>query len=495
MESLIVDVELWAEQQFGSCDLGDKRRTKRLMKLATQIAAKPDASTPGQTQHWADCKAAYRLMDCDDVSFQNIIAPHCQLTRARTAGRWLLIDDTTEISIPIWRDVPGLGPVGNGGGQGFLLHTAMMVSAETEELVGIAAQELFLRKPRKNKQESSAQRKHRPRESQVWSRVIDDVGAAPSGVEFIHVCDRGADNIEVFAHALARGHGWVIRASHLPRSIRTVDGRSSGDPTAGQRKPLEQLLKTLPICGEYDLEVRANKDQPARTARMELRFGPLWMPQPQHVSPWTRENAPPFIRMNVVEAIERHPPKGVKPLRWVLYTSLPVASFDDAWQVVGYYEKRPLVEEYHKSLKTGCSVEKRLYATSERLRRIIAVLSITAVRLVQLKTVARVEPDRPAVEVVPQEWVETLVEHRQSQGHAIRQPAAMSGKGAKGASHVKRVKGSNLTVREFFRHLAMLGGFLGRKSDGEPGWITIWRGLTDLLRLVQGYRLAKNKCG
>jgi hypothetical protein len=495
MDSLIVDVGPWAEQQFGSCVLGDQRRTKRLVKLATQIAAKPDASTPGQTQHWADCKAAYRLMDCDDVTFSSIIAPHCQLTRARTAGRWLLIDDTTEISIPIWRDIPGLGPVGNGGGQGFLLHTAMMVSAGTEELVGIAGQELFLRKPRKNKNESSAQRKLRPRESQVWSRVIDDVGAAPADAEFIHVCDRGADNIEVFAHALARGHGWVIRASHLPRSIRTVNERSPDDPTAGQRKPLAQLLAMLPVCGEYDLDVRANKDQPARTARLELRFGPLWMPQPQHVSPWTREHAPQFIRMNVVEVIERHPPKGIKPLRWVLYTSLPVASFDDAWQVVGYYEKRPLVEEYHKSLKTGCSVEKRQYFTGERLRRIIAVLSITAVRLVQLKTIARVEPDRPAVEVVPQDWVDTLVKHRQSQGREIGQPSVKGAKHAKGPKKVQHVKGLGLTVREFFRQLAMLGGFLGRKGDGEPGWITIWRGLTDLLRLVQGYRLAEKKCG
>ena len=495
MDSLMIDVGPWAEQQFGSCDLGDQRRTKRLVKLAEKIAAKPDASTPGQTQRWADCKAAYRLMDCEDVTFASIIAPHCELTRARTVGRWLLIDDTTEISIPIWRDVPGLGPVGDGGGQGFLLHTAMMVSADTEELVGIAAQELFLRKPRKDKKESSAQRKHRPRESEVWSRVIDDVGTAPPGVEWIHVCDRGADNIEVFAHALAQGHGWVIRASHLLRSVRAVDPRSPDDPTTGRRMPLQGLLAALAVCGEYDLEVRANKDQPARTARVEVRFGSLWMPRPQHVSPWTREHAPQFIHTNVVEVIERHPPKGIKALRWVLYTSLPVASFDDAWQVVGYYEKRPLVEEYHKSLKTGCRVEKRQYATAKRLRRIIAVLSITAVRLVQLKTVARVEPDRPAMEVVPRDWVETLVEHRKSQGRTIRPPDTTSVPRAKTANHAHRVQRSGPTVREFFRHLAMLGGFLGRKRDGEPGWIAIWRGLTDLLRLVEGYRLAKKKCG
>lgn len=486
MTNLILDVNHWAVQQFGECDLGDERRTKRLVKLAAQIAAKPDASTPSQTQQWSDCKAAYRLMDCTDVTFEKLIAPHCELTRARTARRWLLINDTTDIYFPHGHNVPGLGPVGNGGGQGFLLHSALMVAADSEELAGIAAQELFLRQPCENKRESSAKRRQRPRESEVWSRVIDAVGPPPAGVEFIDVCDRGADNFEVFAHALAQNHGWVIRASLLSRAVHAVDARAPENPLAGRRLPLRRLLASFKVCGEYELKVRENRKQPARTARLEVRFGALWMPQPTPPSPWVRQHAPKFIRMNVIEVIEKHPPQGAEPLHWVLYTSLPVTSFDDAWQIVGYYEKRPLVEEYHKALKTGCRVERRLYTTGERLRRIIGVLSITAVRLVQLKTVARVAPDRPAVAVVPRDWVETLVKHRRSQGRPIRRAGAKSRQGA---------TATTLTVREFFRHMAMLGGFLGRKADGEPGWITIWRGLTDLLQLVQGYRLGTKKCG
>jgi hypothetical protein len=479
MNHLVLDVKEWAEQQFGDCDLGDERRTKRLVKFAAQVAAQPDASTPDQTEKWGDCKAAYRLMGNEDVSFQKIIEPHCRLTRARSGGTWLVINDTTEVSIPIWREVPGLGPLGDGVGRGFLLHTAILVGADSDELAGIAAQELFLRKAKPDKRESSAQRKRRARESEVWCRIINAVGQPPSGATFIDVCDRGADNIEVYAHALVQGHEWVIRAAQLSRVIYPMDPRLTDDPAAAESRQVKAFLAQLPVCGEYDLWVRANHKQRARTARLAVSFGEVWMPIPRHASDWTRQHAPKFIRMGVVQVREVRPPRGQPPLQWVLYTSLPVRSFDDAWRVVQYYEKRPLVEEYHKALKTGCSVEKRQYATSERLERVIGLLSVMAIRLVQLKTIARVEPDRPASAVVPHDWLVTLdaYRRRESPKWATKWPPG------------------SLTVHEYFRNLAMLGGFLGRKCDGQPGWITIWRGVTKLLLILRGVRMARQKCG
>ena len=97
--ALALDVADWAEQQFGSCDLGDRRRTKRMVKLAAQAAAQPDATTPQQTERWADCKAAYRLFDQEDVTFDAVIAPHCALTRLVGPGTWLVINYTTENNI------------------------------------------------------------------------------------------------------------------------------------------------------------------------------------------------------------------------------------------------------------------------------------------------------------------------------------------------------------------------------------------------------------
>lgn len=112
----ILDTTEWAQVTFGECALGDQRRTKRLVKLAEQVAARPACRTPRQTESWGDCKAAYRLFDQDVVTFAEIIAPHCRQTRAvcRPGDVKLLINDTTEIDDGSRREAEGLGPTGNG---------------------------------------------------------------------------------------------------------------------------------------------------------------------------------------------------------------------------------------------------------------------------------------------------------------------------------------------------------------------------------------------
>lgn len=178
--------------------------------------------------------------------------------------------------------------------------------------------------------------------------------------------------------------------------------------------------------------------------------------------------------MTVVWVRETNSPQGKKPIEWVLYTSLPVNSFDAAWTVIRYYECRWLIEEYHKALKTGCRVEHRQLHHADRLEAMVGLMSVVAVRLLQLKTMARKDPDRPAKSVVPRRWLHSLKAARKN---------------------LRRVH--DLTIYEFYRELAKLGGFLGRKSDGDPGWITIWRGWEKLNTLIQGVEIADRikKCG
>jgi hypothetical protein len=283
------------------------------------------------------------------------------------------------------------------------------------------------------------------------------------------VCDRGADNYEVFCHLVEQHTDWVIRASSLHRVIVTPDA---------EKMPLSRYLLTLPLAGTYELKLRARKDQPARTAKLEVRFGTLWMPRPAQHSPYVKASGISSIAMQVVEVREVDAPPGVEPIAWVLYTSLPVTTFEEAWLVIEYYEARWLVEEYHKALKTGCRVTKRILRKAARLEAMVGLMSVVAVRLLQLKSVAQSDPDRPAREVVPRVWLVML--------KAVRK-------------NLRRVY--DLTIREFYREMAKLGGFLGRKSDGEPGWITIWRGWEKLNMLVRGAELALRfeselkKCG
>jgi hypothetical protein len=462
--AITMDTQSWAEEQFGQCDLGDKRRTRRLVYLANQVLCHPSGSLPEQTADMADLKGAYRLFSCKHATFEAIAGPHWEQTRQRPPGTYLVLSDTTELDFGIQREIPGMGQTGNGGGWGFLLHSALVVTAESEEVIGLAGQKIRYRKP-KPKKENTTQRLQRERESELWGQVIDQVGPPPEGVRWVHVMDRGADNFEVYCHCQEQHAEWVVRVTQKQRIVLAPSGK---------KLPLQTYLTTLPLAGTYELHLRARGQardhgpQPARTAKLEVRFGPLNMPVPTYRSPYVKRLSPAPIAMWVVHAVEVGAPKGVEPIEWILLTSLPVESFEDAWQVLGYYEKRWLIEEWHKALKTGCRVEHRQLKTKQRLERLTGLLSVVSVRLLQLKSEARTAPNRPASKVVPKRWIAMLQ-----------------------AARKKRKRTGSMTIGEFYRELAKLGGFLGRKCDGEPGWITIWRGWQKLYLLVRGAELAE----
>ena len=474
--TVTMDAHVWAEEQFGQCDLKDERRTQRLVDIAANTLTHPSGSLPEQTADAADLKAAYRLFGCEDVAFEDIVGPHWAQTRRRPPGVYLVLNDTTEVDFGIRRKLRGMGPTGNGGGWGFLLHSALLVSGEGEAIFGLAGQKIRYRKPAPKK-ENSTQRLKRDRESVLWGQVIDQVGPAAEGVRWVHVMDRGADNFEVYCHCRQQQADWVVRVTQKQRAAIVPDG---------QTMSLKRYLQTLSSCGDYELRLRARaaqpkrghkparKAQPARTAKVEVRFGPLRIPFPKQKSPYLKGLQPVPIAMWVVHAFEVDPPKDVEQVEWILLTSLPVAGFDEAWRILEYYEKRWLIEEYHKALKTGCRVESRQLQSKEGLERITALLSVVAVRLLQLKSAARTNPACPARNLVPLHWIKMLLAARKRSKLTLA-----------------------MTIREFYREVAKLGGFLGRKSDGEPGWITIWRGWQKLYMFIHGAELAQtiNKCG
>ena len=334
----MLSVKEWAQLNFGGCELGDKRRTARLIQVVEQVGNNPSASLPNQIEHWGDLKAAYRLFDCSDVTFEAISRPHWELTKRRTAGRYLVIGDTTELDFGKHRAIEGLGPTGNGSGLGFLLHNALLVDAESEEIIGVAGQTIYYRDGKSKKRENRSQRLKRKRESQVWGTVIDEIGPPPESVQWVHVLDRGADNFEVYCHLLLQRGEWVVRASKLNRYVLVGEH--------DEQVKLSDYLQALELLGTYRLSLRARDGQPARDAKLEVRVGRITMPLPKHVGSWVRKGKQGPIAMNVIEVVEVNAPAGVTPIRWVLFTSLPVDTFADAWLVIGYYELRWLIEVY-----------------------------------------------------------------------------------------------------------------------------------------------------
>jgi hypothetical protein len=453
----------WAAAQFGAVELGDRRRTQRAVRLAAQMARHPSASVPAQTGTWGEAKAGYRLFARAEVTFEALQTEHRRQTRvaAGEPGLVLLIQDTSELDFTGHTAVADLGPIGDGGGRGFLLHSTLAVDpAGPGAVLGLADQQLFLRKP-VPPGETRTQRKQRARESQMWSQSVARVGGSPGSCRWVHVADRGADDFAFFAVCTVQGVGYLARVYQ--------DRRMAAGPTASA--PDGRLLtwaRSLAARGKQTVELRQRPQRKARTAVLNAGFGAVTL-----FPPWLEREQRMPLRCWLVRVWEPDPPTGEEPLEWLLLTSEPVQSVQQAREVTRWYELRWLVEEYHKCLKSGCAVEARQMETRARLEACIGLLAVVAARLLQLKFTARQAPQEAALRVGPREHVRVL--------------AAYRGRRAE-----------DWSVSEFWREVAKLGGFLGRKCDGEPGWQTLWRGWQKLDLMTLGAKLAHDdatNCG
>lgn len=453
----------WAREQFGSAELGDRRLTRRLVNYAQRAAANPSASIPGQCGCWKQTKGAYRLFDNDATTHEAVTRPHLESTRAAaaTAGVVLHLGDTTTLSF----DHPhtrGLGPPGSGGGgQGMLLHNTLAVDVSggidaAPRVLGLTHQQLWTRTEGRKKAPESAK----------WAEAVHAVGPAPAGVSFVHVSDAESDCWEALAAFEARPVGHVIRAC---QDRLASAGEDPGGPAT---TTLFELVRARPALGGKYLWARARGNEEARLVKLLVSATRVTLHPPKN---WRdkkhRGGTPrpgPLVRW-AVRVWEADAPQGRDPVEWVLLTDHPVGDLQAALLIAFRYSCRWLVEEYHKCLKSGCGVEGRQLEHVDRLEPLVGVLSVVAVRLLQLKHQARVNPDTPAAAVVPGPQVRTLAAW-------LKLPAASA---------------ATMTARQFWRATAQLGGFLGRKGDGDPGWQTLWRGWWMLQLLTEGAQLGR----
>jgi len=462
----------WAAENFGNCNLGDCRRTVRLVDTAELILNNPTASIAALNGQWKDSKAAYKLFANKSVTFEAVVNTHCTNTKlAIREGHSLILCDTSEVIFGKNREIDGAGDLGRGGGPGFLLHPGLAIDAETQEIQGIAGAIVRHRQRVPTTTETASQRKKRQRESAIWGDLVDQIGSPPDGSRYTTVCDRGADSYEILCHLQNNRHDYVVRVCQRQRIIATPEG---------ERTKLAQHMESREIAGNYELFLRSRKSNKgkktkARTAKMEVRIGKAVLSAPVHKSQYEKECGIEMIEAYVVWAREVDCPKGEAPLDWMLYTSHEVTSLEEAMQIIGWYEQRWLIEEFFKALKTGCRMEERQLRSADALEALCGVLCVTACYLLQMKRVALANPDRPAEEIVPPLLVAML---RVAMGSQKR--------------HVTTAYG-------FYHTLARLGGFLGRRSDGNPGWQTIWKGWDKLTNMVRGAELLtelqQQRCG
>jgi len=461
---------LWAEATFGSVQLGDPRRTRRAVAIAQALAREPGASLPKQLHDQAALQATYRFVHSAQVSYEDLMRPHVQATRqeCREHNTVLLIQDTTEIDYQHHPKTSGLGPIGNGSHQGFLLQTVLGVSPSGRQVLGIAHQEPFLRQPAPAK-ESKQQRLQRERESQVWERSVQALGSPPQGVRWVHIGDRYSD-IFAFLRLCRELHGdFVIRAAQdrcvdllVEQAERPVPPRSHHpERPSPPAQHLFEVVESWPAQASATVDIDASQKRQARTATVSLAWQSLRLlpPRTQESKGWH-----PLV-VWVIHVWGPEPPDGVEPLEWVLLSSVPTQTFEDVQERVDWYRARWMVEDFHQGLKTGCQIEQRQVQDYDGLRTLLGLLAPMAVRLLQLRAASRQDPEQPASQVLPSDVVAVVA-------HLDQRPA------------------ETMTVQQCWHAIARYGGYLGRKSDGPPGWKTLWRGWLHIQTLLEGVHLA-----
>jgi hypothetical protein len=444
-------------QHFGAAQLGDVRRTRRLIQAADAIVQHPGGTLPQKLPDPAPLEAVYRLANRKEVTHTAVLQPHRRRTldrMRRAQGPVLLIHDTTELDYTTITSLTGLGQIGNGGRRGYLCHNTLAVHAPTRTVLGLANQILAVRDHVPKDESRQAKRDRLTRESRLWKSGSEAVGAAPDGATWIDVCDRAADIFEYIEYKHnASGH-YIVRSQHDRRCT-----ARRGDVEL--RGPLHALARDLePLGGRY-VPVQARAGQPSRMAKVLIAAGAVELLAPKQ--PRGEHGADP-LPLNLVVIREVDAPAAAEPLEWILLSDLPATDLAEACALGDWYGCRPIVEELHKGMKTGCGIEALQFTTEAALQPIIALLSVVAVFLLELRDAGRGEETaaEPATRYVPETYVDVLCGWRHGE--------------------VRR----DWTVGEFYLALGRLGGHQNRRGDRPPGWLVLSRGWARLQAMVEG---------
>jgi hypothetical protein len=447
----------WAWDELRGTRLGDPRLELRLPRMVEDFAEHPEASCP-EALGRAGAKAACRFWDNSRVQAGDVLAGHAQET-ARRGMEYpvvLVAQDTTEINLTAHAATKGLGYLGSPDCRGLLLHTLLAISPAGIPL-GVLRQFTWTRPLEQlGKRHRRRQTSLEDKESQRW---LDGLTAtAESLAQHPHVvlmADRESDLFDLFA---------ARRPKHVDLLVRVCREKRRVEHPA---QYLDAALQEEPVRGHVQIEIPPRPNRPGRKATMAVRWLSLEVHAPCHGP------KRPSVELTFILVEEIDPPQGEKPVRWLLATTLKVESLADALQCVQWYAYRWIIERFHFVLKSGCKIEQRQLETVARMERAIPVFSIVAWRLLWLTLQARETPATPCTVILEEfEW---KVLCATAGGRTRRRP----------------LPAEPPTLREAVRMIAQLGGFLGRKCDGEPGPQTLWRGLRRLHDLGQGWLAAQ----
>lgn len=450
-------LDTWAQDEFGAAELGDVRRTERLVHLASRLGAQPTASLPEAADDPATLKAAYRFFANPYVEPEAMLASHVLATtqRMQAVPLVLAVQDTTYLDWTSHPATSGLGPLATPSQQGLLAHTTLALTPERVPL-GLLQQQVWARDPDLRRNQDHKQRPIAEKESHKWLTSLEALRAAHAAcptTHFVSVGDREADVYDLFLVERPVGVDLLVRASW----DRKVDH---------EEKYVWAAMRTAAVSATITIQVGQRPNQPARAATLKVRWRQLTLRPPNSRS----KEKLPNVTVWAVWAIESSPPAGVEPVEWLLLTTLPITTTEEALERLEWYACRWGIEVWHKVLKSGCRIEARQLERAERLQRCLTLYSVIAWRILYATMLARAVAEVPCT---------VLLDEDEWQGLYCR---------------IKRVATAPVkppTLRQAVRWIAQLGGFVGRKGDGEPGVTVLWKGFQHLVDIAAMYRIMR----
>jgi hypothetical protein len=450
--------------ELAAAELGDKRLTGRLVRLAEQLARAPDQSFPKATGSDAALEATYRFLGNAAVTPDAILGPHVAATVARCAATAAVIvaHDTTEFRFSSERE--GIGRVAGDSTHGFLGHFALALAAPSRAPLGILGLIPMFRERGKPAGRHSERRPVEERESRRWLQLVKQADSAlGEGTSAVHVMDREADAYELFSALRTGGHRFIARLN-FDRAVNMTLGRGRISDVLRRSKTLltREVELSARVAGPRDPPSRGKKHpyRRARTATLRISASSVTIRRPPNVS----KALPATLRVNVVRVREVDVGVGIEPVEWRLVTSEPVDDADDLAAIVDGYRVRWSIEEYFRALKQGCAYEKRQLESKHALLNALAIFTPVAWQLLALRHLSREGDATPAKDLLSPLKLKILAAHKDT----CRMPS--------------------VTVRDAMLAIARLGGHI--KNNGDPGWIVLGRGFEDLLMMELGATMA-----
>lgn len=403
----------------------------------------------------------WRFLANGRVTKEKLIEGWSEQTRSAVCDRHVLaIQDTSDIKFSTTQfNRRGLGKVGKGNIRGVLLHAMMAVDADTGACLGLAGGKLWTRKG--DVEVPHGKRALSEKESSRWLTTAEQAKEVLSQARMVTVLDDREGDF--YAH-------WALTPAdnvhHLSRVMH--------DHALVKGGTLRKAVKRVAYSAKGVIDVPKRMDRTARKAHLSLRFGSAVLKKPTRTG---AKDLPESVALNFVEVVELHPPKGAKPIHWLLLTTHEVNTVADAWRIVGWYKLRWIIEQFFRSMKTqGLRIEDSQLESAERLMKMVAIAARAAAIVIQLVQARNGGEELDAGSVFSSDEIEAL-------------DAINNGFDGKTALQSNPHRKKTLAWAAWI--IAKLGGWSGYASHKPPGPITIHNGLDYFQKFFAGWT-AKN---